>query len=73
MHAVAVLIAAAVVVALLAFAYERGDLNKWLPASDQKVQSFRGAYGRNTAMQSCLYYDPSDPYPTAGFNLCTHV
>lgn len=68
-HAVALLVAA-VVIGLLAFAYERGDLNKWLPAADQKAQNFVGVYGRNRAMQSCLQYDANG---NVVFNRCTYA
>lgn len=66
-HALALLVAA-VVIALLAFAYERGDLNKWLPAADQK--NFVGVYGRYPAMQSCLQYNADG---NVVFNRCTYA
>lgn len=68
-HVVALLVAAAVL-ALIAFAYERGDLNKWLPVADQKSQSFVGVYGRYPAMQKCLQYDANG---NVVFNRCTYA
>jgi len=67
-------------VVVLAVAYEKGELNPWLPTSWQKStqwlpiggqkSTFVGAYGRYPAMQYCLAFDENHGKRQSHFNRC---
>jgi hypothetical protein len=60
------------VIVLIAVAYRRGWLNRFLPASWREKAHFVGAYGRTPEMQGCLAFpDPSKRW--TNFNRCTWV
>ena len=61
-------IAVALIIVLLAVSYEKGWLDKILPAS-MKKNTFVGAYARTPRMQNCLALDPS--HRGVHFNRCT--
>ena len=58
----------ALIVVLLAVAYEKGWLDGILPSS-MKKNTFVGAYARSPRMQNCLALDPS--HRGVYFNRCT--
>jgi hypothetical protein len=60
-----------VLIIVLAVAYQKKWLNKYLPATMQK-QGFVGAYGRTPEMQHCLAYS-GDATRAPYFNRCTWV